>query len=136
MIRFSLLFLLLLGSFVLRAQTSPATDSLQRDVNADPRLKTAVSKHAEVNANSKMKGWRVQIHYSADQDKAKSIKSKFLGKYASEAHAYITYDAPNFKVRVGDFRTQLEAYRFLKKIKAEYPEAFIVECEIEKPPVR
>ncbi|MCA6361770.1 MAG: SPOR domain-containing protein [Bacteroidetes bacterium] len=135
MIRYSLLLVLLFVTLGLRAQT-PSTDSLQRDVNADPRLKTAVGKHIETNANAKMKGWRVQIHYGADNDRAKSIKSKFLGKYASEAHAYITYDAPNFKVRVGDFRTQLEAYRFLKKIKAEYPEAFIVECEIEKPPIR
>jgi hypothetical protein len=135
MIRNLLLLVLLFASLALKAQT-PSTDSLQRDVSADPRLKTAVDKHIESNTNAKIKGWRVQIHYSADQDKAKSIKSKFLGKYASEAHAYITYDAPNFKVRVGDFRTQLEAYRFLKKIKAEYPEAFIVECEIEKPPIR
>lgn len=135
MTRLAFLVILFLLPFIGNAQSTSA-DSLQRDVNADPRLKTAVNKHSEINAKSKMKGYRVQIHYSADSEKAKSIKSKFLGKYASEAHAYIVYDAPNFKVRVGDFRTHLEAYRFLKKIKAEYPEAFIVECEIEKPQVR
>lgn len=135
MTRLFLLLILFLLPLVGFAQT-PSADSLQRDVNADPRVKTAVSKHTEANVKTKTKGYRVQIHYGADADKAKSIKSKFQGKYASDAHAYIVYDAPNFKVRVGDFRTQLEAYRFLKKIKAEYPEAFIVECEIEKPQVR
>ncbi|MGL5888933.1 MAG: SPOR domain-containing protein [Bacteroidia bacterium] len=135
MTRIALLLILFLLPLAGYAQT-PSADSLQRDVNADPRLKTAVSKHTEINSKSKMKGYRVQLHSSGDQDKAKSIKSKFQGKYASEAHAYLFYDSPNFKVRVGDFRTHLEAYRFLQKIKAEYPQAFIVECEIEKPQIR
>lgn len=135
MTRTILLLILFLLPFAGAAQT-PSSDSLQRDVNADPRLKTAISKHTEINSKAKMKGYRIQLHSSGDQEKAKAVKSRFLSKYASEIHAYQFYDSPNFKVRVGDFRTHLEAYQFLQKIKAEYPQAFIVECEIEKPQIR
>lgn len=116
------------------AQTPPS-DSLQKDVVADPRVKTAVSKHTEVNSRIRAKGYRVQIYFGVDNDKAKAVKSKFLSVYADDAHAYVVYEAPNFKVRVGDFRTRLEAYRFLRKIKAEFPTAFIVETEIESPAI-
>jgi hypothetical protein len=114
---------------VVQAQTT--ADSLQKDVKADPRLKTAVAKHTEINGRSRTKGYRVQIYFGVDNEKAKSIKSKFLTDHANDAHAYIVYEAPNFKVRIGDFRSRLEAYRFLRKIKAEFPTAFIVETDIE-----
>jgi hypothetical protein len=130
----SLLFILLLPVASL-AQT-PSADSLQRDVKADPRVKTAVNKHINTNVKSKSKGYRVQLYSGVDQDKAKSIRSKFLNEYGKDANAYIVYDPPNFKLRVGDFRTRLEAYRFLKKIKADFPSAYIVETEIEKPEIR
>lgn len=128
-----LLFILL--PLVSSAQT-PSADSLQRDVKADPRVKTAVNKHIDTNVKSKSKGYRVQLYSGVDNDKAKNIKSKFLNEYGKDAHAYIVYDAPNFKLRVGDFRTRLDAYRFLRKIKANFPSAYIVETEIEKPEIR
>jgi hypothetical protein len=34
---------------------------------------------------------------------------------------------------VGDFRTKLEAYKFLKEISIEFPGSFIVQDEIELP---
>jgi hypothetical protein len=78
----------------------------------------------------------VQIYFGADKAKAKEIKSKFIAAYGSEARAYEIYEVPNFKIRVGDFRTRLEAYRFLRKIRADYPASFIVGCEIEMPKVK
>ena len=125
------LFFLAFSSFTLSAQT--AADSLQKDVHADPRLTTLVGKHGEVNAHGKEKGYRVQIYFGADKAKANEYKAKFLGRYAGDVKAYEIYDLPNFKIRVGDFRSRMDAYRFLKKIKSEFPSAFIVESEIEFP---
>jgi hypothetical protein len=47
--------------------------------------------------------------------------------------AYEKYDQPNFNIRVGNFRTKLEAYKFLKQVQPEFPTAFIVQDEIEFP---
>ncbi len=132
MIRQVFLFILFLaGSFSLQAQT--AADTLQKGVDADPRLHTLVEKHTQVNDQGKAKGYRVQIYFGADKAKANELKSKFLAEYSSGVHAYEVYDVPNFKIRVGDFRTRMEAYRFLKKIRNDFPQSFIVESDIEYP---
>ncbi len=130
--RVFLLFLLVfaLNNYVF-GQT--ASDSLQKGVTADPRLQTLLSKHEEINTHGKEKGYRVQIYFGGDKTKANEFKARFLGRYSSEVIAYEVYDVPNFKIRVGDFRTKMDAYRFLKKIKSEFPSAFIVESEIEYP---
>lgn len=122
-------FLVCFGTLFLRAQT-PA-DTIQKDVSADPRLQTLVKKHTEVREKVNRKGYRVQIYFGADKTKAKEMKARFLGRYSDKVRAYEIYEVPNFKIRVGDFRTRLEAYRFLKEIKSEFPTAFIVESEIE-----
>jgi hypothetical protein len=127
----SLFLLFLLVHCGLTAQT--ASDSIQKGVVADPRLQTLVGKHVEVNTHAKEKGYRVQIYFGADKAKANEFKAKFLNRYSGDVKAYEIYDVPNFKIRVGDFRSRLDAYRFLKKIKSEFPSAFIVESEIEYP---
>jgi hypothetical protein len=40
--------------------------------------------------------------------------------------SYIIYDEPYFKLRAGDFRTRLDARRFLEEIREDYPAAYIV----------
>ena len=80
--------------------------------------------------NGKVKGYRVQIHFGADRDKAKEVKAKFMQKYADQL-AYEVYDSPNFKIRVGDFRTRLDAFRFLKQINLDFPSSFIVQDDVE-----
>lgn len=132
--RLFLIFLLMLTFVAGKAQTS--ADSLQTGVHGDPRLKVLVSKHNEVLKKGQAQGFRVQIYFGSDKTKAREVKSRFLATYASEAHAYEIYEVPNFKIRVGDFRTRLEAYRFLKKIRADFPASFIVACEIEQPKVK
>jgi hypothetical protein len=129
--RFLLIFFALLAWNITKAQVS--TDTLQTGVHADPRLKVLVSKHKEVLEKGQANGYRVQIYFGTDKAKAKEVKSRFLASYSSEAHAYEIYEVPNFKVRVGDFRSRMEAYRFLKKIRADFPASFIVNTRIELP---
>jgi hypothetical protein len=98
----------------------------------DNRITELLSKEQLVNEkkDGKVKGYRVQIHFGSDRDKAKEIKLKFNQKYAT-VKAYDEYDLPNFKVRVGDFRTRIEAYKFLKEISADFPSSFLVQDQIE-----
>jgi hypothetical protein len=132
--RFVLVVFALLAWNIVNGQT-PA-DTLQTGVHADPRLKTLVFKHNDVLKRGQANGFRVQIYFGTDKAKAKDVKSRFLASYASEAHAYEVYEQPNFKIRVGDFRSRLEAYRFLKKIRADFPASFIVTSKIEMPSVK
>ncbi|MCW3071906.1 MAG: hypothetical protein JWO44_1796 [Bacteroidetes bacterium] len=127
-------FLLVFFSFsalILRSQTSVA-DTGKIELVQDYKIKDLVAKHVEVNAKSNLKGYRIKIHFGSDKTKAREIKAKFIAKFP-DVPAYEKYDQPNFNIRVGDFRTKLEAYRFLKEVQPEFPSAFIVLDEIELP---
>jgi hypothetical protein len=109
-----------------------ATDSTKVEIVQDYKIKELVDKHIEINSKAPIKGYRVKIHFGTDKNKAKEIKGSFITKFP-DVPAYEKYDQPNFNIRVGDFRTKLEAYKFLKEIQADFPAAFIVQDEIEFP---
>lgn len=88
----------------------------------------------QTNLKLPIKGYRVKIHFGTDKATAKEIKSKFIARFQN-VPAYEKYDQPNFNIRVGDFRTKLEAYKFLKEVQPEFPTAFIVQDEIEFPSI-
>ncbi len=113
------------------AQT-PAIDTAKMAIVQDARINELLVKHIEINSKSHIKGYRVKIHFGSDKSKAKEIKAKFISKFP-DVPAYEKYDQPNFNIRVGDFRTKLEAYKFLKEVQVDFPSAFLVQDEIEFP---
>lgn len=127
---FTFLFLCATSS-VLQAQTS-VSDTGKVELVQDYRIKELMAKHVEVNSRASIRGYRVKIHFGADKTRAKEIKAKFISKFP-DVPAYEKYDQPNFNIRVGDFRTKLEAYKFYKEVVQEFPAAFIVQDEIEMP---
>lgn len=102
----------------------------------DPRLDKMLSWDIEKNKTMDgIEGFRVEIFFSPDADaREMALKKKveFLSQYPDIA-VHIKYDAPNFRVRVGDFRTKNEALKLYKKIKNAYPVAFIVADKIDFP---
>lgn len=127
--RFLILGALMIFCFQLSAQTA---DTGKISMVQDHKIDDLVTKHIEINSKTPIKGYRVKIHFGADKNKAKEVKAKFLSQFPDVA-AYEKYDQPNFNIRVGDFRTKLEAYRLLKELQQEFPSAFIVQDEIELP---
>lgn len=111
-------------------------DSTQTDIIADERIAELIKKHIEINekSNGKIQGYRIKIYFGSERSKANEVRTDFLTKYP-EMPAYEEYQQPNFPVSVGDFRTRLDAHRFLKKIALDFPGAFIVQTEIELPTI-
>ena len=128
-----LAFNLIILTFALRlqAQTTLA-DTGKVSIIQDPRINELIKKEIEINKKKegKFPGYRVQVHFGSNRDKAKEVKSQFLSKY-SEVSAYEEYEQPDFKIRVGNFRTKLDAYKFLKDISLDFPASFIVQDDIE-----
>lgn len=82
-----------------------------------------------------MDGFRVEIFFSSAlnaRNEALKQKKDFLFKYP-DCPVHIKFTAPNFRVRVGDFRTKNEALKLHKQIEKDYPGAFIVPDIIEFP---
>ena len=128
--------ILMLFNTVLLAQKAESTSHIDTTSNIvfvqDYKIKALLEKHLEINAAAKTGGYRVKIHFGADKAFAYEVKKDFTEKYP-DATAYVKYDQPNFNVRVGDFRTKLEAYKFFKEIEVDYPSSFIVKDEIQFP---
>ena len=128
-------FLLICMSFSvsnLKAQTMPISkDSLT--MNADQRITKLQQKYIELNKlKQSSSGYRIQIHFGNEREKAKEIKTKFLQAFP-DIPAYDSYQSPNFRVRVGDYRSKLEASKYLKQISASFPSSFIVTDNIKYP---
>jgi hypothetical protein len=103
-------------------------------INQDPSIGRIVEKHIAINEkHSKVDGYRLQIFSVSganSKDRANLMKAEFLTKYPN-AQVYIVYHAPTFKVRIGNYRTKLEALKFMQEIKNDYPFAFVAVDKIE-----
>ena len=75
-------------------------------------------------------GYRIQLYFGSERSKAAEIKTDFTNNFTNTP-AYLIYQQPNFKIRVGDFKTRMEAFAFLESIKEFYTTSFIVPDEIK-----
>lgn len=127
----SLLSLLFAFNIFMMAQNA-VIDTGKVQLVQEYKVKELLEKHIEINSKAAIKGYRIKIHFGSDKNKAKDIKAKFISKFPDIA-AYEKYDQPNFNIRVGDFRSKLDAYKALKEIQLEFPSSFLVQDEIEMP---
>ncbi len=82
-------------------------------------------------------GWRIQIFFDSGANskrKATDALRQFNQRYP-DYEAYLSFKEPYYRVRVGDFRSRLEAEGFLRKVQAEYPNAFATNDFINPPPL-
>ena len=108
------------------------------NLQQDPKLELWVEKHRDINQKAKgFPGYRVQVYFGSGSDAkgtANKLRSDLNNQY-TDWSSYLSYEAPYFKVRIGDFRNRNEAYKAFKIIQGNYPGAFIVEDLISLPPL-
>lgn len=99
----------------------------------DSLAKLLVEKHKKLNsAHQSMPGYRLQLYFGSDRNHATEMKTEFQHLYP-KVNAYVIYQQPNFKLRVGDFKSRLEAVKFLKEIQPDYTTAFMVQDDVKLP---
>ena len=105
-------------------------------IHSDAGLDTLVQIQQEfLLKNKTIDGWRVQIFFEGGNKSyqlALNKKSSFITNY-SDIPVYLSFSAPYYKVRVGDYRSRSEAEILLKELKESYPNAFLVKTEINFP---
>lgn len=120
--------ILILSSFSgLFSQENPNSNAIQTSLKVRALQEKKEEYHRRTNGESD--GYRVKIHFGSDKTKAREVQTKFSSKY-TDIPTYEEYQQPNFVIMVGDYKTKLEAYEAMKKIKDEYPYAFIVKSKI------
>lgn len=155
------LFLLLAASSVLSAQTSDTPyqtifDALQEggagkgqvEVHQSDAVRglvgarlhgTDVEKNGD-EAFLKIQGFRAQVFSGNNQRKSKDeafSKEKEIKELFPDVPTYVTYNAPFWRVRVGDFRTHEEAHHMQRQLMNAFPsykkEMYIVKEEVKIP---
>lgn len=105
-------------------------------IERDVRLDSLLMKHIRVNrANDGFDGYRVQLFSGSGTEarlQANNLRAEFMGNHPN-IPAYLIYQAPNFKVRLGDFRTELEAIHLQRELAYQYPGGFVVRDKIKFP---
>ncbi len=146
-------FFLLLTEALLAQPLIKTSDLFQREpgsghlgqlaINQDPALDTLISRHIlanknlfRVNNHYGMEGYRIQIYASSNRnarEESNKARAEFINLFP-DIVSYPLYAEPGyFKVRVGDFRTKIEATKLFQIISKEFPGAYIVPDVINFP---
>ena len=128
-----IIFFLVIISGNMTAQNTNENNSV---VISNARIDTLVQLHIEHNKKYPVvQGYRIQILMASGNDAldiTEEAKTIFLEKYPNTP-AHLTFDEPDYRVRVGDFRTRLNAEKFLDKINRKYPGAWVIQDYINFP---
>jgi hypothetical protein len=124
-----LLFVLLLFTAVAgRAQTADTSGVV---VLKDPRIDQLVRKQIEINevttreSRRFVPGFRIQVINSTDRSKVFAAKAKVYDQFP-DWKPYLLYQSPNYKLRVGNFKTQEEAQDALKQLSRLFPSGLYI----------
>jgi hypothetical protein len=135
---------LLISLNILAQDTSwkkPA-DSMTVIVHKDPRLDMLIRKQAQINEETSRegrktaKGYRLLVINTIKRDDALAAKTKVY-TFFPELKAYLIYQSPYFKLKVGNFRERKEAEDYQQRLKNYFPSGvFIMNDIIEVKPVK
>jgi hypothetical protein len=125
--KLTLLTLFILLSTLFNAQTNGKGIVIVKDKKIDALIQNK-SNVKRINTT----GYRVQVYFSTNKNELNDVRLKFIKSYP-RVETYITYDAPNYFLRVGDYADRNDAERFKKEIFREFPDNFIVKCGINLP---
>ena len=98
-------------------------------INQDKNIDKLLNLYTESNKTSKY--YTIQIHSSQSPSKANSEKSNAEGNFP-DWFTEISFDQPNYKVRIGKFNTKFEAQQKLIEAHKKYPNAFLIADQREK----
>jgi hypothetical protein len=130
-----LVILSLLFSGKMSAQTFPAADTGSVVVRKDPRIDMLIRKQIEINEETtresrrNIPGFRIQVINSPDRNKVFAAKTRIYQQFP-DLKPYLMYQAPNYKLKVGNFRTQEEAEDFQKQLVRLFPSGLYVVRDI------
>jgi len=123
--RITLIFLMFVSSLISYGQG-------EINITQDERIQKLTQKQIDKNKEDpKIDGYRVQIHFSNNQNRLASEKTRAqLSNDFPSLKTYLEFKAPYYKIQAGDFLTKLEAFNILKEISKKYVGAYIVKTDI------
>lgn len=130
-------FLFSINSFSQDTTWHKAIDTSGVIVHKDPRLDLLVKKQIQINEETSRearrigKGYRLLVLNTNKRDEAVTAKTKVYS-FFPELKSYLIYQAPYYKLKVGNFKDKKEAEAYQKRLQKYFPDGvFIMNDTIE-----
>ena len=105
------------------------------EINQTTQVRQALYNYISSNASKAIQGYRIRVFY--DNSPQARVRSESIAAYLRaqypETGVYRSFESPNYKVTIGDFRTKDEALRIYNALKGTYPTAYIIKENINFP---
>ena len=142
--------MLVLGAASLRAQDTTAVSLVDSTyvgreilsvigpgakVNQSATIRQALLRYIGDNAEKSISGYRIRVFYNNEpsaRSRSEMIENTLKEQYPGIG-VYRSFESPNYKVTVGDFRSKEEALKIYMSLKSIYPTAFIIRESINYP---
>jgi hypothetical protein len=118
------------------AQTDTSAVVVRKDARIDQLIRKQMEINEETTRDSRrsIPGFRIQVMNSPDRNKVFAAKTKVYQQFP-DLKPYLLYQPPNYKLRVGNFRTQEEAEDFEKQLSPLFPSGlYVIRDTIEVTP--
>ncbi|MDR0982728.1 MAG: hypothetical protein LBM07_05750 [Culturomica sp.] len=104
------------------------------ELTEDSYVRELMMLHLQLSDETKtINGYRIQIFSGSSYDytleDVTAVKDEF-SQYFPNVPVYLDYFDPDFKIRVGNFKTRLESIPMLKRIRRHYPSCYPVKTDI------
>jgi len=130
-----ILLVAIIGCFSLGAfAQADSTSSIV--IHKDPRIDLLVKKQAQINeettreARRSVPGFRIQVINTSDRNAAINAKTKVYQLYP-ELKAYLLYQSPYFRLRVGNFKDKEDADDYIKALSKQFGNVYLVRDIVE-----
>lgn len=97
----------------------------QVSIQQDPKINELVKLYTKANANTGF--YQIQVgfgNYQKAQDLLNQVEVDFPDWYSK-----IEFESPTYRVRLGRFKTKLEAERKYLEVRKKYPDAMLLKPE-------
>jgi hypothetical protein len=77
-------------------------------------------------------GYRIQLFFDTNKAVVDEQRARFVAMFP-KVDTYLTFTAPHYFLKVGDFRTQIEAEKVKSEADAVFPTSFVVKEKVNLP---
>ncbi|MAU16216.1 MAG: translation initiation factor IF-2 [Muricauda sp.] len=105
--------------------TQVSAQDAQVTIQQDPKINELVKLYTKANANSGF--YQIQVGFG-NYEKAHDLLNQVEVDFP-DLQSKIEFESPTYRVRLGRFKTKLEAERKYLEVRKKYPEAMLLKPE-------
>ncbi|MBR4774993.1 MAG: SPOR domain-containing protein [Bacteroidales bacterium] len=104
------------------------------EITQSDAVRQSLEKHIRSNAAKSISGYRIRVFSdNGPQARGRSASITEALREQLDVAVYYTFESPNYRVTVGDFRNKEEALKIYQALKDSYPTAYIIKETINYP---